>query len=155
MAWKKVLGYDNNILVNERGEVFDATRVARPKLRIHNQYYYVTLMKDHKPSPVAVHTLVCRAFHGEPPVGCNQVDHRNGNKLDNRPSNLEWVSASVNVRRAKSRPVRGVAKDGASVTFSHLAMAADFGFNVNTISKAIHRNESNYSQGYFWEYISG
>lgn len=154
MPWKRVPNYDHTILVNERGEVFDATTAKHPKMRIHNHYYYVTLMKDSKPSPVAVHVLVCRAFHGEPVADANHVDHKNGNKLDNRPSNLEWVTPSTNIRRAKSKPVRGVANDGSFITFSHLAMVADFGFNVNAISKAIHRNESNYSQGFFWEYIT-
>ena len=154
MPWKKVGNYDHNILVNEKGEVLDATTALRPKVRIHNGYYHVTLMKDGKPSPIAVHRLVCTSFHGVPTDSKNHVDHKNGNKLDNRASNLEWVSPSVNIRRAKSKPVRGVAEDGSSVTFSHLAMAADFGFNVNGISKALHRNASNYSQGFFWEYIT-
>lgn len=154
MPWKKVPGYDHNIMVNEKGEVFDGTTARRPKVRLHNGYLHVTLMKDGKPHPVAVHRLVCTAFHGNPKSETSQVDHKNGDKLDNRPLNLEWVSPSTNIRRAKSRPVRGVATDGSSVVFSHLAMAADFGLNVNKISKAIHRNKSNFSQGYFWEYVT-
>lgn len=154
MPWKKVDGYDHNIMVNEKGEVLDATTALRPKLRIHNGYYHVTLMRNGKPSPVAVHRLVCKVFHGAPKDNKTQVDHKNGNKLDNRASNLEWVTPSVNIRRAKSKAVRGVSRDGQSVTFSHLAMAADFGFNVNGISKALHRNASHFSQGFYWEYAA-
>lgn len=152
--WKRVHGYDHNILANENGEVFDATSASRPKVRIHNGYYHVTLKKKGKPSPVAVHRLVCFAFHGDPPFDNMQVDHKNGNKLDNRPCNLEWVTPSVNIRRAKSKAVRGTAEDGSYVEFSHLAMAADFGFNVNSISKVLHKRVDGTSQGYHWEYVT-
>lgn len=152
--WKRVYGYDHNILVNENGEVLDATSASRPKVRVHNNYYHVTLRKEGRPSPVAVHRLVCIAFHGDPPTDNMQVDHKNGNKLDNRACNLEWATPTVNIRRAKSKGVRGTAEDGSFIVFSHLAMAADFGFNVNAINKSLHRRTGGMSQGYHWEYIT-
>ena len=47
-----------------------------------------------------IHRLVAMAFHGLPAPG-QQVNHRNGNKLDNRPANLEWVSPADNLRHAR------------------------------------------------------
>ena len=41
------------------------------------------------------HQLVCEAFHGPRPEGC-VVDHRNGDKVDNRATNLWWVSLAEN-----------------------------------------------------------
>jgi hypothetical protein len=48
---------------------------------------------------IRVHRLVLLAFKGfpRPELECN---HINGNKLDNRPENLEWVTASENVLHA-------------------------------------------------------
>lgn len=37
-----------------------------------------------------IHKMVAEAFV-ERPDGCNDVEHKNGNKLDNRAENLQWV----------------------------------------------------------------
>lgn len=43
-----------------------------------------------------VHRLVCMAFHGLP-NGKMDVNHKNKDKTDNRPENLEWISHRENV----------------------------------------------------------
>lgn len=43
--------------------------------------------------------LIAEAFHGLP-LPDREVNHKNGNRLDNRPENLEWVTASENVLHA-------------------------------------------------------
>lgn len=45
--------------------------------------------------PRAVHRMVAMAFHGVPDDDL-EVNHINGIKTDNRPENLEWVTASEN-----------------------------------------------------------
>jgi hypothetical protein len=49
-----------------------------------------------------VHRLVAAAFLGPCPAGL-EVDHRNGDKLDNRLENLEYVSRSRNLLRRTAR----------------------------------------------------
>ena len=156
MTWKRVkhLGLDARILVNEKGQVFNADTCRELTLQVKNGYKTVMLRSGGKTKMFGVHRLVCDAFHGAPPSPEHQVDHINRDKMDNRPSNLEWVLPHTNIRRAKSRPVRGIAEDGSTVTFSHLAMAADFGFNVNAINKSLHRYTDGSSQGYHWEYVT-
>ena len=46
--------------------------------------------------PFAVHILVCRAFHGEPPPGRPYALHRNDVKSDIHPGNLYWGSTADN-----------------------------------------------------------
>ena len=46
-----------------------------------------------------VHRLVCEAFHGKPNFDDATVDHIDGDRLNNRADNLEWVTRSENTRR--------------------------------------------------------
>ena len=47
-----------------------------------------------------VHAAVARAFIGEPPTQKHTVNHKNGDKLYNRPENLEWMTQAENNRHA-------------------------------------------------------
>ncbi len=48
---------------------------------------------------VCVHSLVARAFV-ENPRGLNEVNHKDGNKLNNAAENLEWVTRSEQILHA-------------------------------------------------------
>lgn len=68
-------------------------------------YHHVDLSQDGKKHRKLVHRLVARAFLGSPKGGRDQVHHKNEDRLDNRVTNLEWVSHTENQRRKSGNGV--------------------------------------------------
>lgn len=60
----------------------------------------VTLTINNKSCHRTVYRLLAEAFIPNPD-NLPQIDHINGNKLDDRLENLEWVTGEENLRRAK------------------------------------------------------
>ena len=55
------------------------------------------LQKNGKRRTFRLHRLVADAFISNP-EGKSQVNHKNGNKQDNRAENLEWATVSENMK---------------------------------------------------------
>ena len=62
-------------------------------------YYNVNLSKDSKVRLLRVHTLVARAFIPNP-NNYKLINHKDGNKLNNKVENLEWCDYSHNIKEA-------------------------------------------------------
>jgi|SRR5215471_5559717 len=54
-----------------------------------------------RPAWVQIHTLVAEAFLGARPSNHHTVNHRYGDKLDNRAENLEWATRSEQQHHAR------------------------------------------------------
>jgi len=99
--WKQIKGYPH-LLISRAGNVWSTTynRELHPILT-NRGYLRVNLSKDKTVKRVSVHRLVAEAFIPNPD-NLPQVDHIDGNKLNNCVENLRWISQSENCR--KSRP---------------------------------------------------
>jgi hypothetical protein len=71
-------------------------------MRVVNGYHHVTLGRGRQR---AVHVLVAEAFICKRPEG-KVVNHKNGNRKDNRVENIEWVTQSENVKHAYANGLR-------------------------------------------------
>lgn len=52
---------------------------------------------------IYIHRLMCLTFYGAPKNGCDQVNHIDCDRSNNHILNLEWCSASDNIRWAIRR----------------------------------------------------
>ena len=104
-AWKPVLGYEDLYSVSDCGRVRrDAPRPCgrllipggpRKLSQNRNGYLQVELWRNSAGIKKYVHRLVAEAFLGAPEVN-QEVNHKNGDKHDNRARNLEWVAGAEN-----------------------------------------------------------
>jgi len=70
-------------------------------------YNEVVLTVSGTPNYVRAHVLVAKAFLGKPySLRRLEVNHKDGNKLNNRVENLEWVTRSENLRHAYATGLR-------------------------------------------------
>ena len=90
-------------------------REIKPRLRIlrmrpNNTYLQCWFFLNGRTVPVYLHRLVWMAFHGEIPDGF-EINHKDTNKLNCRPENLELVTHAENQKHASQhglfRPARG------------------------------------------------
>jgi hypothetical protein len=110
-VWKDVEGYEDIYQISNHGNFKSLKRLItynntisymRPEqnvtLKLPNgaRYYQVILYKNAKNKLKRIHQLVANAFVSNVEHK-NQVNHIDGNKLNNYFLNLEWVTSSENM----------------------------------------------------------
>lgn len=99
---KDVVGYEGLYQIDTDGNVwsigYGKELILKQALQ-NNRYFVVTLCKQKKHKSHTIHRLIAEAFIPNP-ENKPQVNHINGDKKDNRIENLEWVTASENIRHA-------------------------------------------------------
>lgn len=126
----------------------------------HNQgmYFQVRRMTRGKRVSCLAHRLVWTHFYGPIPPAM-QINHINGNKMDNRPENLELATASENIRHAvrvlkvgrtarqagqmnhaaklTDAQVEAIRAIYAAGSYTQAAIAKRFGVSHKTVSKVV------------------
>lgn len=113
LIWRSVVGYEGCYLVSDTGLIYSEARtefVKSSRTKGHYRYRNSGLIKtqiskagykqvglsiDGKCKRLTVHRIVAMAFVPNP-LGLKEVNHKDGNRLNNHVDNLEWVSRSQN-----------------------------------------------------------
>ena len=129
--WRKI-ELNNKYSVSNKGEVRN-DKTGRILKTNTSTSGYKQVMLGHKTVPQYVHRLVAKAFIPNP-ENKPQVDHINGDKLDNTLANLRWVTRSENrlgygyekCNRLKCKAVKATHKDGMIIEFESRKQAAEY-----------------------------
>lgn len=111
--WKDILGYEGIYQISNFGRVKSLERkvkggmnnIVTRKERILkkyisiNGYNFIRLLKNKKYYNITIHRLVAKYFIDNPD-NKPQINHKDGDKLNNNINNLEWVTAKENMRHA-------------------------------------------------------
>lgn len=106
--WKDVPNYIGLYKVSNEGQVKSLLRISPANKRVPERilkfslrygYPRVKLHKYNKGESVCIHQLVALCFI-ENPEKKLEINHKDGNKLNNHVSNLEWVTKFENMQHA-------------------------------------------------------
>lgn len=98
--WKTIKGFEN-YRVSNTGRVYSLgkNKVMKPWI-ISSGYYAVYLVDREVSKQMLVHRLVALNFIDNP-LNKPQVNHIDGDKLNNNVDNLEWTTVSENINHNK------------------------------------------------------
>lgn len=106
--WRPIEGYEGFYEVSNLGRVKSLARITahgrkikekQRKLPLNKGYPTIKFSKDGEWELAYVHRIVAKVFIPNP-ENKREVNHIDGNKLNNKVENLEWVTSSENVKHA-------------------------------------------------------
>jgi hypothetical protein len=167
--WKKIKDYED-FEVSDLGRIRKKNMIYKPQNNGRN-YLGVGLRKNGVKKRYYVHRLVAAAFI-ENPENKSEVNHIDGNRMNNNLLNLEWVTRSENhYHRYKVLGQRGVNfgktgsknwnskmvgmfdKDNNLIDKFHGVMEASRILNVNESSIRFSIYRGGNCKGYKWKYL--
>lgn len=145
MIWKTI-SYNPRYSISDIGLIKNnhTNRILKPGIN-SNGYLNIRLFQDGIGTNFAIHRLVAEAFCDNS-NNYSEIDHRDGNKLNNLSSNLKWCSHKENMNNPnliknhkKSKKI--VCENNNKIYDSISAASRELKIPVETIRRSIiHKN---------------
>lgn len=178
-VWVSVKGYEGIYEISNKGRlkrfrrgVSNGYQIIRQTPHYKRGYLMASLHLNREEKKVLIHRLVALHFipnHKNFP----QVNHKLGDKNDNRAESLEWMNNSENQKHSygvlgrishrlgkngtscgRSKKIKRIASDGAEKIFESACLAAKELSGSHSGISAVARGEQKTAYGYKWEYIT-
>lgn len=178
--WRPIKGYEGLYVVSNLGRIAFLGRVVKngngernipPRLleikHKKNGYFYVDLWSNNKGHHSYVHRIIAQAWIDNP-NNFTQIDHINGNRLDNSIGNIRWCSYAMNNDNPISRQRHAASrvkdksksveiaciKDNTLIkVYPYAAIAAKDGFSATCIRLCLN-GKMNSHKGFTWMRLS-
>ena len=127
-------------------------------------YLKIIVWKNGKQKTLKVHRLVCELFNEKTHEAKKYVNHKDGDKLNNHCSNLEWTSSSENTLHAYKNGLKNYSRNKRAVVqktlngdilniYSSITEGAN-AVNGNTYGISMtYKNKFKSYKGYVWNYV--
>lgn len=162
--WKSI-SEASNYEVSNLGNIRNKTTLQILKGRLSKSGYYQVSIKINETGKFSnryIHRLVAQ-YWIDNPKNKREVNHKDGNKLNNNVENLEWVTSSENqkhrhsigITKTSQRRVGKFTVDGVLIkAFNSIKEAADLDNNGIRVSiDNVLQGKRNTLKGYVWKYL--
>lgn len=169
--WKDVKGFEGIYQVSNLGNIktlqrniyrkgtdrlhyIQPEKILNPPL-LPIGYKYMSMHNGGQKKVKSIHSLVAEAFIPNP-ENKRTINHKDGNKLNNRVDNLEWATDKENLNHALenglSKRFSLIAYDENSFfSFKSVREALKYGYKQTSISEAV--NKGRKYDGMYWKYV--
>lgn len=156
-VWENIQGYGSFYQVSNYGRIKSFKRYKEGVLLdpgINSSgYLYINLYLDGIPKKYTIHRLVAITFLKNP-YNKQEVNHLDGNKLNNLVTNLTWVTPQENTTHAYDT---GLAKSGSKSPHykGDILVFDEYGRQVDTLHGGKDMKDKGYHPGAVYACISG
>lgn len=141
--------------ITKNGEVINRKTGKKKYTWINNKgYEYVKIQSNKKQRNIGIHRLVAEIYL-EKIEGKNMINHKNGNKLDNRLENLEWCDKSDNAVHATITGLRKTKLSKDDVVDIYYNLSKEEAMKKYKIAKTTYRDIKNLKYKSYKMYIKG